>query len=53
LLAPVVTAERQHILPQVQQSGWRLERYDRRFTPSVDNPAWPDNAFEILVPLRN
>jgi AraC family transcriptional regulator len=34
-------------------TGWRLERYDRRFTPSVDNPARPDNAFEILIPLRN
>jgi AraC family transcriptional regulator len=34
-------------------TGWRLERYDRRFTPSVDSPTRPDNAFEILVPLRN
>ncbi|TFW30811.1 GyrI-like domain-containing protein [Massilia horti] len=34
-------------------SGWRLERYDRRFTPSVDNPARPENAYDILIPLRN
>jgi predicted transcriptional regulator YdeE len=34
-------------------AGWRLERYDRRFTPSVHSPSRPDNAFEILVPLRN
>jgi AraC family transcriptional regulator len=34
-------------------AGWRLERYDRRFTPSVDSPSRVDNAFEILVPLRN
>jgi predicted transcriptional regulator YdeE len=34
-------------------AGWRLERYDRRFTPSVDSPSRPGNAFEILVPLRN
>jgi AraC family transcriptional regulator len=38
---------------RLDTAGWRLERYDRRFTPSVDNPARPDNAFEILVPLRN
>jgi predicted transcriptional regulator YdeE len=37
-----------------QDSGaWRLERYDRRYTPSVDNPANPDNAYDILIPLRN
>jgi predicted transcriptional regulator YdeE len=34
-------------------AGWRLERYDKRFTPSVDSPSRTDNAFEILVPLRN
>lgn len=33
-------------------SGWRLERYGRRFTPGVDNPARPDNAYDILIPLR-
>jgi AraC family transcriptional regulator len=34
-------------------TGWRLERYDRRFTPGVDNPARPDNAYDILIPLRD
>jgi AraC family transcriptional regulator len=33
------------------ESAWRLERYDRRFTPSVDNPANPDIAYDILIPL--
>jgi predicted transcriptional regulator YdeE len=31
--------------------GWRLERYDKRFTPTVDDGARPDNAFDILIPL--
>jgi AraC family transcriptional regulator len=32
-------------------AAWRLERYDRRFTPTIDNPARPDNAYDILIPL--
>jgi AraC family transcriptional regulator len=31
----------------------RLERYDSRFTPTVDNPARLANAYDILIPLRD
>jgi AraC family transcriptional regulator len=34
-------------------AAWRLERYDSRFTPTVDNPARPANAYDILIPLRD
>jgi AraC family transcriptional regulator len=33
------------------EDGIRLERYDRRYTPTVDDDARPDNAYDILVPL--
>lgn len=31
--------------------GFRLERYDRRYTPTVHDDARPDNAYDILIPL--
>lgn len=33
------------------EDGIRLERYDRRYTPTVDDGARPDNAYDILIPL--
>jgi len=31
--------------------GWRLERYDRRYMPTVHDGARQDNAYDILIPL--
>ena len=33
------------------EDGIRLERYDSRYTPTQDDGARPDNAYDILVPL--
>lgn len=33
------------------EEAFRLERYDRRFTPGMDDGERPDNAFDILIPL--
>jgi AraC family transcriptional regulator len=33
------------------EEGWRIERYDRRYTPALDDGNRPDNAFDILIPL--
>ena len=33
------------------EDGIRLQRYDRRYTPTVDDDARPDNAYDILIPL--
>jgi len=33
------------------EEGVRLERYDRRYTPTVHDGARPDNAYDILIPL--
>jgi predicted transcriptional regulator YdeE len=33
------------------ETGIRLERYDRRYTPTVDDGARLDNAYDILIPL--
>jgi predicted transcriptional regulator YdeE len=33
------------------EEGWRLERYDRRYTPTLHDGARPDNAYDILIPL--
>ena len=33
------------------EEAFRLERYDRRFTPGADDGERPDNAFDILIPL--
>ncbi|WP_040787171.1 GyrI-like domain-containing protein [Massilia niastensis] len=31
--------------------AWRLERYDRRYTPTVHDVTRTDNAYDILIPL--
>jgi len=31
--------------------GWRIERYDRRYTPALHDGNRPDNAYDILIPL--
>lgn len=31
--------------------GWRIERYDRRYTPTLHDGNRPDNAYDILIPL--
>jgi AraC family transcriptional regulator len=31
--------------------AWRLERYDRRYTPTVNDDTRTDNAYDILIPL--
>ncbi|VXB64843.1 GyrI-like domain-containing protein [Massilia sp. 9I] len=33
------------------EEGWRIERYDRRYTPAMHDGNRPDNAFDILIPL--
>ena len=33
------------------EEGWRIERYDRRYTPSLHDGNRPDNAYDILIPL--
>jgi len=33
------------------EEGWRIERYDRRYTPTLHDGARPDNAYDILIPL--
>ncbi|RZA36796.1 MAG: AraC family transcriptional regulator [Lysobacteraceae bacterium] len=33
------------------EEGWRIERYDRRYTPMLDDGNRPDNAYDILIPL--
>ncbi|MEM8513329.1 AraC family transcriptional regulator [Massilia sp. MP_M2] len=45
------TAAMEQLGMQADEEGIRLERYDRRYTPTVDDGARPDNAYDILVPL--
>lgn len=33
------------------EEAWRIERYDRRYTPMLDDGNRPDNAYDILIPL--
>ena len=33
------------------EEGWRIERYDRRYTPALHDGNRPDNAYDILIPL--
>ena len=33
------------------EEGWRLERYDGRYTPTLHEGERPDNAFDVLIPL--
>ena len=36
---------------QIDGLAWRLERYDERFTPTVNDPSSEDNGYDILIPL--
>ena len=45
------TAAMEQLGMEADEEGVRLERYDRRYTPTVDDGARPDNAYDILVPL--
>ena len=45
------TAAMEQLGMQADEEGIRLERYDRRYTPTVDDGTRPDNAYDILVPL--
>ncbi|MFB9291636.1 GyrI-like domain-containing protein [Pseudoduganella plicata] len=36
----------------IDHSAWRLERYDNRFTPTVDAADSEQNAYDILIPLQ-
>ncbi len=45
------TAAMEQLGMEADEEGIRLERYDRRYTPTVDDGARPDNAYDILVPL--
>ena len=33
------------------EEGWRIERYDRRYTPTLHDGNRPNNAYDILIPL--
>jgi len=33
------------------EEAWRIERYDRRYTPTLHDGNRPDNAYDILIPL--
>ncbi|MGH8854522.1 MAG: GyrI-like domain-containing protein [Telluria sp.] len=33
------------------EEGWRIERYDSRYTPTMHDGNRPDNAYDILIPL--
>jgi AraC family transcriptional regulator len=33
------------------EEAWRIERYDRRYTPALHDGNRPDNAYDILIPL--
>lgn len=46
------TAAMEQLGMQADDEGIRLERYDRRYTPTLDDGARPDNAYDILVPLH-
>lgn len=48
-LTGFATIEQLGMVPD--EEGWRIERYDRRYTPSLDDGNRPDNAYDILIPL--
>jgi AraC family transcriptional regulator len=48
-LTGYATIEQLGMVPD--EEGWRIERYDRRYTPSLDDGNRPDNAYDILIPL--
>lgn len=37
----------------VEQNAWRIERYDFRFTPTIDDGEGERNAYDILIPLQS
>lgn len=45
------TAAMEQLGMEADEEGIRLERYDGRYTPTLDDGARPDNAYDILVPL--
>lgn len=45
------TAAMEQLGMEADEEGIRLERYDRRYTPTLDDGARPENAYDILVPL--
>lgn len=45
------TAAMEQLGMEADEEGVRLERYDRRYTPTMHDGARPDNAYDILVPL--
>lgn len=48
-LTGYATIEQLGMVPD--EEGWRIERYDRRYTPALDDGNRPDNAYDILIPL--
>lgn len=48
-LTGYATIEQLGMVPD--EEGWRIERYDRRYTPAMHDGNRPDNAFDILIPL--
>ncbi|MCC2974164.1 GyrI-like domain-containing protein [Massilia sp. IC2-476] len=48
-LTGYATIEQLGMVPD--EEGWRIERYDRRYTPAMDDGNRPDNAYDILIPL--
>lgn len=45
------TAAMEQLGMEADEDGIRLERYDRRYTPTMHDGARPDNAYDILIPL--
>lgn len=45
------TAAMEQLGMEADEEGVRLERYDRRYTPTVHDGARADNAYDILIPL--
>lgn len=48
-LTGYATIEQLGMVPD--EEGWRIERYDRRYTPTLHDGNRPDNAYDILIPL--
>lgn len=48
-LTGYATIEQLGMVPD--EEAWRIERYDRRYTPAMHDGNRPDNAFDILIPL--
>lgn len=45
------TAAMEQLGMAADEEGIRLERYDGRYTPTLDDGARADNAYDILIPL--